>query len=75
MQVTAALYKVKMPDSIRGMWRALQKYDQEDLNGVFADPVSLRDFPDYGEHIACPMDLKTLGWVLIPFSSLRSSKI
>ena len=55
LQVTAALYKVKMPDAIRGMLRALQKYDQEDLNGVFADPVSLRDFPDYAEHIACPI--------------------
>jgi hypothetical protein len=61
LQVTAALYKVKMPDAIRGMWRALQKYDQEELNAVFSDPVSRKDYPDYYTDIAQPMDLKTLG--------------
>jgi len=71
--VTAALYKVKMPDAIRGMWRALQKYDQEELNAVFSDPVSRRDYPDYYTDIAQPMDLKTLGWVCLNSHRMHSS--
>jgi len=50
-----------MPDAIRGLWRALQKYDQEELSTIFADPVKAKDFPDYEGIIAHPMDLRTIG--------------
>lgn len=61
IQVRAALLREIVPKSLHRMWRALQKYDREELNSLFSDPVPAKDYPGYYENIAEPMDLKTLG--------------
>ena len=60
-QVRAALMKKAVPEILQAMLRALQKYDRNELNSLFADPVSKKDYPTYLDHISKPMDLKTLG--------------
>ena len=59
----AALLKQAIPPALHEMWQALQKYDREQLDTLFADPVNPKEYKDYPDYIKEPMDLKTLGSV------------
>lgn len=61
LQVRGALLREAIPQGLAMMWRALRDYDRDELNSLFADPVSKKDYPSYHAHIEDPMDLKTLG--------------
>ena len=49
-----------VPEALEELWRDIRKFDNDHLQGLFADPVDRAAFPSYDDIISHPMDLTTL---------------